>query len=205
MRILFTGITGRLGSAFAELYHNKHEIVGVARHKTDVPVKHFIESDIRCHEAEIVKEAMGKLGGLDVIVNNAVSYTPLNLLSIERGHLQDTISINAIAPFLINQSAVEFHMKDHGGRLIHIGSFAGKSTHPKSFMYSASKAALNMLMLYERQEYGGFGVTSNVLCPTSFPELMPTAKVAEQLEKLINSDHQGKIVCLASEHRVWME
>ncbi len=119
-------------------------------------------------DANAVKSAIGetvtKLGGLDVLVNNAgiAVVKPLEEFSLE--DFDRTVAVNVRAVFVAAQEASR-HMKD-GGRIITIGSvnadripFAGGS------VYAMSKAAVAGLTRGLARDLGPRNITVNVVQP----------------------------------------
>ena len=114
-----------------------------------------VRADLADAEAvrSMVDDAAGRLGGLDVLVNNAGVYLAHSVLDGSYEQWQqgwrDTLGVNLIGAANVTWCAVR-HMVARGdgtsgGRIVNVGSrgaFRGEPTHPA---YGASKAGLHAL------------------------------------------------------------
>ncbi|MEV0681479.1 3-oxoacyl-ACP reductase family protein [Actinosynnema sp. NPDC050436] len=111
-----------------------------------------------------VAEAVGTLGRLDILVNNAAEFLvgPVEQLGVEE--FDRTFDVNVRAPFLAVKAALP-HL-GAGGRIVSIGSnVAERAAFPGFSLYSASKAALLGLTKALGRELGPRGITANLVCP----------------------------------------
>lgn len=108
---------------------------------------------------QTVREAGDTLVGL---VNNAgiAVAGPLEYLPIEA--LRNQFEINTIAPIAMAQAALPLLRESHG-RIVFIGSIAGRISAPFVGPYSASKAALASLVDALRQELAPNGIAVSLL------------------------------------------
>src|SRR3954471_6147784 len=116
-RILITGGTSGLGRALlAELGARGARVAFVARHGDDVartahahPGSHGITGDIARKDDiyPIAIEALGRLGGIDVLVNNASSLGPVPLAPLGDTACEDpelAFATNVIGPFRLTKA-----------------------------------------------------------------------------------------------------
>lgn len=107
-----------------------------------------IKADITKEEEvdKMLVEIDEKLGGVDILVNNAA----IDLSSLFQDKtietFRKTLDVNLISAFMISKKVAK-HMKDNKwGRIINISSTNGINTYyPMCLEYDASKAALNSL------------------------------------------------------------
>lgn len=114
----------------------------------------------------LIAAAAQKLGGIDVLVNNAgvQPVQPLEETSDEAW--RDVIDANLNATFTTTQAAVSA-MRDAGtaGSVIHIASIEGSHPARNHAHYCASKAAIIMHARTSALEYGRHGIRVNTVSP----------------------------------------
>ena len=111
-----------------------------------------------------VEQAVGALGRLDVLVNNAGVgiLKPFTDAGVDEFDL--TMAVNVRAAFVAAQTAV-LHMSA-GGRIVNIGSnVADRTVFPGFSMYTTSKAALVGLTKALGRELGPRAITVNLVHP----------------------------------------
>jgi NAD(P)-dependent dehydrogenase (short-subunit alcohol dehydrogenase family) len=109
----------------------------------------------------IVRFAIDRFGGIDVLVNNAASTA--------RGYIEDTpvelwdtiMNVNLRAPFLCTQEAVKSMKTRGGGSIVNIGSINAYIGEPKLGPYSVSKGGLMTLTRNAAAALGGYGIRVN--------------------------------------------
>jgi NAD(P)-dependent dehydrogenase (short-subunit alcohol dehydrogenase family) len=108
---------------------------------------------------QTVRENGDTLSGL---VNNAgvAIAGPLEFLPLEA--LRYQFEINVIAPIAMTQAALPL-LRETQGRIVNVGSIAGRLSAPFVGPYSASKAAIASLTDALRQELARFGIAVSLL------------------------------------------
>lgn len=133
-----------------------HEsILGIA---TDVSDEAEIEAAFTKIEAE--------LGTVSVLVLNAGIYPIVPFEETTRELWDRTMAINLTGAFMCARRALPAMREQGYGRIVGIGSSAGKAGGKRSVAaYAASKAGVMTLMKSIANEYAKHGITANALAP----------------------------------------
>ncbi len=108
-----------------------------------------------------------RLGPVEILVLNAGIYRtgPFEETTLESW--SDSIAVNLTGAFLCARRALP-SMRERGyGRIVALGSSAGKTGGVKDVAaYAASKAGVMALMKSIASQYAPYGITANALAPT---------------------------------------
>ncbi|MEM7353434.1 MAG: SDR family NAD(P)-dependent oxidoreductase [Acidobacteriota bacterium] len=194
-RVVITGGGRGIGAAIAEaLTAEGASVVVAARSRGDIEAVAGALRDaghqawaVPCDvtdpvEVEALKHrAMERLGGVDVLVNNAgIGHSaPLKAMTLEDWNR--IFAVNVTGTFLCTKAFLP-GMVEHGwGRVINVASVAGKMGAPYISAYSASKHAVIGFTRSIAAEVAQAGVTVNAVCP-GFVE---TEMVSESVERIV--------------------
>ena len=178
--VLITGAARGLGRATAKYFldHGARVAVNVrTRERADAlaadlgPSAIAAPGDIRDTDAvhAIVELVVGRLGRLDVLVNNAAVARSTRFEQIEEREWRDAMDVNLTAPFLLMRASVPQMKAQRFGRIINVSSLAGRSVSTLAGAhYTASKAGLLGLTRAAAKELGPHGITVNAVCPGLF-------------------------------------
>ncbi|MBA2757974.1 MAG: SDR family oxidoreductase [Chloroflexi bacterium] len=107
------------------------------------------------------------LGAVSVLVLNAGIFPIVPFEETTRELWDRTMAINLTGAFLCARRALPAMREAGYGRIVGMGSSAGKAGGARSVAaYAASKAGLMTLMKSIAQEYAAHGITANALAPT---------------------------------------
>jgi NAD(P)-dependent dehydrogenase (short-subunit alcohol dehydrogenase family) len=118
----------------------------------------------RAHCQALVDRAVGELGGLDVLVNNAgyqMAYE--SFLEIPADEIDFVFRTNVIAMFHLCQAAVP-HMPE-GSTIINTTSIQAAQPSPQLLHYSATKGAISTFTKGLAQELAERGIRVNAVAP----------------------------------------
>lgn len=126
--------------------------------QTDVTIK----ADV----TRMVEIVMQKWGRVDILVNNAgtISFAPITEMAEEEW--DRVIRVNLKSVFLCSQAVMNIMKKQQSGKIVNMGSLAGKvGGIVVGANYSASKAGVLCLTLSLAKELAPFNVNVNALAP----------------------------------------
>lgn len=162
--ILISGASSGLGKELALQLHEKGAIVyGTSRHpeKYNFPFRMIqLDLEIPASIEQAVKTVIEESGQLDALVNNAgIGIAgPLEHQTIVN---MDKVWQTNVAGSLLLAKYVTPHLRQNGGgKIINISSLAGALGLPYRSLYSASKAALDLLSDSWRMELLPFNIQS---------------------------------------------
>ena len=175
IKVLITGGSRGIGRAIVERFSKAGCSVAFIYAKNDEAAKktaeefgaHAIKCDLRNRDgiAPAVAEAIGYLGGIDILVNNAaISYIG-TFDSMTDGELEDLLAVNLTAAMLVTKEAIKPMISQKYGRIVNVGSMWGKTGASCEVAYSASKAGLRGFTMALAKELGPSGITVNCVEP----------------------------------------
>lgn len=130
------------------------------------------------------------VGGVDILVCNAGVYLLSPLVAMAPDDWRRTMDVNLTGAFHCVQRGVPPMVERGFGRVVFIGSSAGKSGGAKSSgAYAASKAGVMALAKSLARDCAGTGVTSNAVAPA----LIDTPMIAEIRDELAGRIPVGRL------------
>lgn len=172
--VLITGGSSGIGKAVGVFLKSKgHQVVGTTRfldHKKADSAIELVAMDVtkRSTINAAISEVIAKYGRIDVLVNNAGIGLTGAVEETPEGEIDKIMKTNFTGPVQVIQAVLP-HMRTAGeGLIINITSIAGYMGLPYRGVYSASKAALEVLTEALRMETKGFGIRITNLAPGDF-------------------------------------
>jgi NAD(P)-dependent dehydrogenase (short-subunit alcohol dehydrogenase family) len=176
LRVIVTAAGSSIGRIIAETFHEN----GAQVHVCDV-VEDYLE-DVRAKNPEIgatlgdvgkaedvdrlFDEALERLGGLDVLVNNAGIGGPTAAVEeLDPTDWDRVMAINISGQFYCVRRAVPLMKAAGGGSIINISSTSGKTGLPMRVAYAVSKHAVMGLTETLARELGPAGIRVNTILP----------------------------------------
>lgn len=204
---------GRAGASVVIVARGGERIAETVRELTDAGCRAAsVVGDLSTRDGihSAAEAAAEPFGEPDILVNSAGINIRPPFAQITQADWDATMTVNALAPFLLGQRYAP-GMADRGfGRLIHISSQQAHRAFVSSGVYGVSKGAVESLMRSEAEAWGDRGITSNTLVPgfVLTPLNARLQEDPEQVEQLaartligrnsVPSDFAGAAVFLAS-------
>ena len=115
--------------------------------------------------ARLAADAGDRLGGVDLLVNNAGVTRPYPYHRRDDGDVALAVEVNLLAPMLLSRRLLPGMVERGRGHVVNMASLAGKAGPPYEAVYGATKAGLIGFTQSLRREYRGTGVSASVICP----------------------------------------
>jgi len=190
--LLITGAARRVGAAVARHCHQHGMNVAIHAHHS-VEGLHTLVAELnaqRPHSAvalvgdlnhpetptRLIAESLATFGRLDALVNNASTFYPTPMGTIQWDQFDDLIGSNLRAPLFMAQAA-QAALTDRQGSILNIIDIHGQKPLKNHPVYSAAKAGLWMLTLSLARELGPH-IRVNGIAPG--PVLWPDQALDEQ-------------------------
>ncbi|MFH1069296.1 MAG: SDR family oxidoreductase [Candidatus Glassbacteria bacterium] len=113
----------------------------------------------------LVKTVTNRLGGIDVLVNNAGVMRFDDLLQAGQREYELMMTTNVWGPWRFSVAVAPHMQRRGGGSIINISSVAGLRPLLGAGLYCTSKAALQMISQALALELAGDHIRVNVICP----------------------------------------
>ena len=194
--ILITGASGGIGNElvkkFVSLGGNvlgsgtkSEKLDKIKKQYPNIKVKKF---DISEHSRieEFIDDVSLKLGGLDVLINNAGTNADNLSLRMKDEEWKKVIDINLTSTFLLTKHAIKKMLKSKFGRIVNITSVVGHTGNVGQSNYSASKAGIIGMSKSLAIEYAKKNITVNCVSPGFIISDM-TINIAEKIKLYLTS------------------
>nr|XP_031849116.1 farnesol dehydrogenase-like [Nomia melanderi] len=199
---IVTGASAGIGAATARfLVNDSVRVVGLARRKDKLDElaaelgkdKFYpVECDIR-NEEDVLKAFKWieeKLGGADILVNNAAVAEMSKIIEMSADDYRKTLETNVVAPAVCAREFVQSIKKRKAvGHLVNINSMAGHFAELIQIpigMYGASKYALNALTIELRHEIKETGLDIKVTSISPGAVLTDLLRDAIKVQEIID-------------------
>ena len=217
MHVLITGATGGIGlgicDALAQTYPSVYPDLKLtvtsskSGERLDALVArlrglgldvHGLSGDVTQADAceQLIQDAIRQHGDLHALVCVAGASGPGKLEHLSLAQWDLTFQLNVRSVWLMAKAAFE-SLKRTQGSVTAIASMSGLHPHPGYGAYSPAKAALIMLCRQMAQEWGGWGIRTNTVCPgmirTPLTEAVyQDASLKQQRESLVPMRRIGR-------------
>jgi 3-oxoacyl-[acyl-carrier protein] reductase len=169
------------------------EIAGMGRKAVAVQADVSVVADVK----RLVAEAEARIGGIDILVNNAAIAHPRKFEQITEAEWDEVLAVNLKSAFLVTRAVIGGMLQRKWGRIINLSSVAAQTGGAVGAHYAASKAAIIGLTHSCASSFIREGITVNAIAPA----LIETDMVASNPNanpNLIPMGHFGSVGDVAS-------
>ncbi len=181
-----------LGDRVCFIYHKNHSAAEQISARTGA---YALAADLSDSEAatHAVEKAIGMLGGIDVLVNNAGIAQIAMMQDVTDADWRRMLDTNLSAAFYVSRAVVPHMVRQRGGAIVHIGSMWGKTGASCEVAYSAAKAGIRGLTLSMAKELGPSDIRVNCVEPGVIATEMNAALDEETRLALADETPLGRI------------
>jgi len=113
----------------------------------------------------VVAETVKTFGTVDILVNNATeSRAGVLLVDTTDDDIARAFGSGLLGTLYFMQACFP-HLKEHGGKVINLGSSAGMEGMAGQSAYAVAKEGIRALTRVGAREWGEYGINVNVVCP----------------------------------------
>ena len=153
--VFITGASRGIGLATARKFSSEgYTVIAPTRDEMDLSSSKSIEHYFQSNKLEV-----------DCIVNNAGINPLAEIENMSDSDLEETISVNLVAPALIARALVPSMKDGCYGRIVNISSIWGVVSKAKRTIYSITKNGLHGLTNTLAVELGSYNILVNTVCP----------------------------------------
>ncbi len=201
---LITGASGGIGASIARAFHEQGANVTLSGTRETILKEISSELGERAHmapfdltdgnaPANLVETAYTKMGGIDILINNAGITRDSLALRMKDENWHDLLEINLTAAFKLSREVLRGMIKQRWGRIINISSIVALTGNAGQANYSAAKAGLIGLTKSLAAETAKRGITINAIAPGMIDTPMTQALTQQQHAALREQIPTGKL------------
>jgi len=109
--------------------------------------------------------ALGELGRIDILVNNAATAARLSTVDLDAATIDTMLAVNVRAPLLLIAALLPSMIEAGRGSIINLSSVSGLVGTPRRAAYAASKGAIDAATRSLAMELGPAGIRVNAVSP----------------------------------------
>lgn len=136
----------------------------------------------------LVKSALDRFGGLDILVNNAAICPRIPIDDMTESTFDKIVNVNLKSVFFLSRAAGHAMKERKWGRIVNVSSVGGRTGGLyAATVYSATKAGVMSMTKAFARHFAPYGITVNCVAPGSVATRLMSNLSAEALEATINA------------------
>lgn len=155
--VVVTGASSGIGYVTAKAFAQRGStVVAVARREALLQklmqectphsaASHYLAGDLgeRAFAERVVDETVSRHGRIDILINNAAISKHKHILHTTADEADYVMRVNFLSCVWTTFAAIPYMLRQGGGTIVNVSSFASKVAPPREALYAASKAAMN--------------------------------------------------------------
>ncbi len=199
-RALVTGGTQGIGEAIVKcLTAAGAKVVTTARSVPAEGLDNFIQADVSTREgvAKAAREAIEKLGGIDILVNTVGgSSTPTGgVLAVQDEDWQEIFDLNLFSSVRLDKALLPLMLEQGSGVIVHVSSIQSRLPLGSTLPYAAAKAALTNYSKALSNEVAPKGVRVVAVAP-GFTETQSAQRLIKRMAEGEGIDREAALKVL---------
>ena len=207
--VVITGGSSGIGKAAAAVFAEKgHKVYELSRR--DVKHANSLITHISCDVTDesqvrdVIAKIVGESRKIDILVSNAGFGISGPIEFTQTSDAKRQFDVNVFGTLNIIKAVLPCMRSQHSGKIIVTSSVAAVLSIPYQSFYSASKAALNALVLALRNEVADFGISATALMPGDVSTGFTDARDKEEAGADIYNHSASAIAAMEKDERSGM-
>lgn len=207
-RAVITGGAQGIGRAIAERFlasgakvslwdRDRSLVLATAGELSSKGKVHAAEADVADAESmeRALRSTLEALQGIDILVANAGITGPnLKLWEYPPDNWRQVMDITLTGVFLSCRAVVPVMIQQNYGRIVTVGSIAGKEGNPNASAYSAAKAGVIALTKSLGKELAGYNIAVNCITPAAARTRIFEQMTKEHIDYMLSKIPRGRFV-----------
>ncbi len=172
--VVVTGAAGGIGARTAARFHESgaHVVIldidaaAAASVADTMPGAMAVTADVSSPDElrDMVQTVSARFGGIDVLINNAMSCSESSFLEISPAEVHRDVDVSLLGPFFASQQVIPGMIEGGGGVILNVSSVNALGYFGNE-AYSAAKAGLLNLTKSIASQFGAQGIRCNAVAP----------------------------------------
>ena len=198
-RAIVTGGGSGIGNAICNRFLREGAdvlVADISQQSNDSSLgEYFYNTDVsdEANVEAMVHYAIDRMGGVDIVVNSAASFTFGGVADLEEGEWMQAIYVNVIGPANVCKATLDYLKDSETSSVINIASISSFIAQPNSLPYNSSKGALTQLTRCLAMDLGEYGIRVNCICPGDINTNNWYQRGTERQKKIDPLDKEGFI------------